>query len=259
MTAEQLKETEAKMENSLKQNVNDNKPEAEVKTKTPLEILEKNLANVSVNKAKSEEEEPVPVKNEENKRPMNRSFQQLDFQTRIYVGNIPYRTSEAELFSEFEPFGTIVGLQIARDLRTNQSRGFALIEFQDQASAFKAFKARNETQLRDRKIYIQPANKRSVRENVRKFNDVDYVQWQRPYRMRQEEMLEEFPLVLPFPHVSKNPYGMVMLPFDELGVTSTDFECKEEYLGSHGYDHFVYLERESYRPRHYRNYGLPQE
>jgi len=256
MTAEQSKETE--MENSIKENVKE-KLDGEVKNKTPLEILEKDFANVSVNKAKSEEE-PVLVKNEEPKeRSTKERFQELDFQTRIYVGNIPYRTSEAELFREFEPFGAIVGLQIARDLRTNQSRGFALIEFQNKASAFKAFNARNETQLRDRKIYIQPANRRSVRENAHKFDEVDYIHWQRGYGMRQEQMLEEFPLVLPFPHVSKNPYGMVMLPFDALGVTSTDFECKEEYLGSHGYDHFVYLERESYRPRHYRNYGLPQE
>jgi len=54
---------------------------------------------------------------------------------KLYVGGIPYRTTEDELRTAFEEAGTVTSASIIMDRMTNRSRGFGFVEMADEAQA----------------------------------------------------------------------------------------------------------------------------
>ena len=58
--------------------------------------------------------------------------------TKLYVGNLPYETTEADLQALFEASGTVATINIVRDRTTGQARGFAFVEMSDAEGARKA-------------------------------------------------------------------------------------------------------------------------
>ncbi|MDB5236930.1 MAG: RNA-binding region [Parcubacteria group bacterium] len=54
---------------------------------------------------------------------------------KLYVGGIPYRTTEDELRATFEEAGTVTSASIIMDRMTNRSRGFGFVEMADEAMA----------------------------------------------------------------------------------------------------------------------------
>jgi cold-inducible RNA-binding protein len=56
----------------------------------------------------------------------------------LFVGNMSFGTSEADLRALFEPFGKIIRVHIAKDRDTGQARGFGFVEMADDAEAAKA-------------------------------------------------------------------------------------------------------------------------
>ena len=56
----------------------------------------------------------------------------------IYVGNIPWSSTEAELKEHFAQYGVVKGVRIIMDRETGKSRGFCFVEFVDATSAEKA-------------------------------------------------------------------------------------------------------------------------
>lgn len=48
----------------------------------------------------------------------------------IYIGNLPYRTSENDLRRIFKRFGEIRSVRVIRDQNTGRSRGFAFLTFE---------------------------------------------------------------------------------------------------------------------------------
>lgn len=49
----------------------------------------------------------------------------------IYVGNLPYSTTEAELVELFVPFGDVLRVTIVTQRETGRSRGFGFVEMAD--------------------------------------------------------------------------------------------------------------------------------
>jgi cold-inducible RNA-binding protein len=49
--------------------------------------------------------------------------------SKLYVGNLSFNTSEADLRETFGQFGTITDVYIASDRDTGRSRGFAFVTF----------------------------------------------------------------------------------------------------------------------------------
>jgi cold-inducible RNA-binding protein len=47
---------------------------------------------------------------------------------RLYVGNLPYTTGEAELQELFSRAGTVESVRVMRDAATGRARGFAFVE-----------------------------------------------------------------------------------------------------------------------------------
>jgi cold-inducible RNA-binding protein len=58
--------------------------------------------------------------------------------TKLYVGNLPYETTESDLQALFEGAGPVASVNIVRDRATGQARGFAFVEMGDDASARQA-------------------------------------------------------------------------------------------------------------------------
>src|SRR5688500_7012011 len=58
--------------------------------------------------------------------------------TKLYVGNLPFETTEADLQALFESTGQISTINIVRDRTTGQARGFAFVEMSDVEGARKA-------------------------------------------------------------------------------------------------------------------------
>merc|ERR1719410_1174111 len=58
----------------------------------------------------------------------------------IYVGQVDYSSTPEELLAHFEPCGTVERVTIVCDKITGKPKGYAYLEFQDEASVNNALK-----------------------------------------------------------------------------------------------------------------------
>jgi RNA recognition motif-containing protein len=79
----------------------------------------------------------------------------------LYVGNLPFGTTEDDLRAEFSKHGTVVGAQIIKDRETGRSRGFAFVEMSDGADA--AIAALNGAMFQGRTLTVNEARPREER------------------------------------------------------------------------------------------------
>jgi RNA recognition motif-containing protein len=82
---------------------------------------------------------------------------------RLYVGNISFQCSEADLEDAFSPFGTVENTAVVTDRDTGRSRGFGFVEMGTDAEAEAAVEALNETELGGRRIKVNIARPREER------------------------------------------------------------------------------------------------
>jgi cold-inducible RNA-binding protein len=82
---------------------------------------------------------------------------------KLFVGNIPHSTTEADLRSLFEPHGAIAQVSIVTERDTGRSRGFAFVEMTDSAEAEKAIAALNGKELGGRALNINEARPKTDR------------------------------------------------------------------------------------------------
>ncbi|HSE48097.1 MAG TPA: hypothetical protein VLA96_02705 [Terriglobales bacterium] len=72
---------------------------------------------------------------------------------KIYVGNLPFDATEAELRQMFEPFGKLESVSLVNDNMTGRFRGFAFVEMSD-GEATNAIAALNAQDLRGRALTV---------------------------------------------------------------------------------------------------------
>lgn len=77
--------------------------------------------------------------------------------TKLFVGGIPYRTSEEELRQHFSQAGEVVSVFIPMDRETQRPRGFAFVEMADDEAADKAISMFHETDMGGRTIVVNKA------------------------------------------------------------------------------------------------------
>ncbi|MFQ5697266.1 MAG: RNA recognition motif domain-containing protein [Myxococcota bacterium] len=82
---------------------------------------------------------------------------------KLYVGNIPYTTTESDLRDLFAPHGSLASVRVISDRETGRSRGFGFVEFEDESSANAARDALDGTDLDGRSIRVSEANERPDR------------------------------------------------------------------------------------------------
>jgi RNA recognition motif-containing protein len=83
---------------------------------------------------------------------------------KIYVGNLPFQTTDQELEGEFQQFGKIKEIALIRDRYSNEFKGFAFITFDAPESAQQALAADGKDfQGRAMKVSIARAEERGGR------------------------------------------------------------------------------------------------
>ena len=76
---------------------------------------------------------------------------------KLYVGNLPYQTGEAELQELFSRSGAVDTVKVMRDMATGRARGFAFVEMASEADAQKAISDLNEYELGGRSLAVNEA------------------------------------------------------------------------------------------------------
>ncbi len=88
--------------------------------------------------------------------------------TRLYVGNLSYGTTDADLNELFSGAGTVVSAEVVRDRDTGRSRGFAFVEMETEEGAARAINMFNSMNFQDRDLRVNEARERESREGNRR-------------------------------------------------------------------------------------------
>jgi RNA recognition motif-containing protein len=84
-------------------------------------------------------------------------------ETKVYVGNLPYNTTEDDLRTLFTQAGTVASVALIKDRDTGRSKGFAFVEMSSQSEAEKAIQTFNGYSLGDRPLKVNLARPREER------------------------------------------------------------------------------------------------
>ena len=76
----------------------------------------------------------------------------------LYVGNLAYTATEADLRQLFAAAGTLQSARIVYDRDTGRSRGFGFVEMADRPSGEAAIAAINGSNFQGRKLRVSEAN-----------------------------------------------------------------------------------------------------
>jgi RNA recognition motif-containing protein len=76
---------------------------------------------------------------------------------KLYVGNLPYETGEAELQELFARAGTVETVKVMRDMATGRARGFAFVEMSTEEEAQRAITELNAYQIGGRGLTVNEA------------------------------------------------------------------------------------------------------
>ena len=79
---------------------------------------------------------------------------------KLYVGNLPFSTTEEELREIFEQHGPTVSVRVITDRETGRSRGFGFVEFAEEGNAEKALQALNGKDIGGRSLRVNEAQDR---------------------------------------------------------------------------------------------------
>jgi RNA recognition motif-containing protein len=75
----------------------------------------------------------------------------------LFVANLPFSMTDAQLADMFDPFGIVISFRIARDRATGESKGFGFVELATEKARKKAIAAVNGKVLDGRTIEVRQA------------------------------------------------------------------------------------------------------
>ena len=81
----------------------------------------------------------------------------------IYVGNLPWSTSDQDLSDAFGAFGKVEKASIISDRNSGRSKGFGFVTMEDADEANKAIEAMNGTEMAGRNLKVNEARPREDR------------------------------------------------------------------------------------------------
>jgi RNA recognition motif-containing protein len=99
----------------------------------------------------------------------------------LYVGNLPFTTTAAELTGLVKPFGEVISARIGLDKKTHKSRGFGFVEVPDQA-AQAVIAALNGIKFQGRDLKVNESTPRPTRKDQ---------SWKDKDRMDYEDIFDE--------------------------------------------------------------------
>jgi cold-inducible RNA-binding protein len=78
-------------------------------------------------------------------------------ETKLYVGNLSYNTTDNDLRTLFAQAGTVTSVDLIKDRDTGMSKGFGFVQMSTQAEAEQAIKMFNGYDLDNRQLKVNPA------------------------------------------------------------------------------------------------------
>ena len=81
----------------------------------------------------------------------------------VYVGNLPFSTSNEDLAAMFRRFGEVTSAQVITDRDTGRSRGFGFVEMSDDDAARAAIEELNDSDVGGRRLTVNEARPRQPR------------------------------------------------------------------------------------------------
>jgi RNA recognition motif-containing protein len=88
-------------------------------------------------------------------------------ETRLFIGNLSYHTTEEDLRNLFAEAGNITSVNLMMDKFTGKSRGFAFLEMATPEEAAKAIELFHGKELQDRALTVNIARPREDRPPTR--------------------------------------------------------------------------------------------
>jgi RNA recognition motif-containing protein len=79
---------------------------------------------------------------------------------KLYVGNLPFSTTEDELRTVFQRHGSVDSVNVITDRETGRARGFAFVEMSEPSAADDAIRALDGTELGGRSLRVNEAQDR---------------------------------------------------------------------------------------------------
>src|SRR5919198_3804957 len=83
--------------------------------------------------------------------------------SKIYVGGLPYATTDAQLQEIFSAHGSVESARVIADKFTGQSRGFGFVEMSSGSEAQSAISGLNGTQYEGRSLVVNEAKPQTSR------------------------------------------------------------------------------------------------
>ncbi|MEN9808600.1 MAG: hypothetical protein RLZZ488_167 [Pseudomonadota bacterium] len=79
---------------------------------------------------------------------------------KLYVGNLPFSSTDHDLFSVFSEHGTVMSARVVIDRETGRSKGFAFVEMGSDDEAFRAAQQLNGKSFMGRPLTVNEARPR---------------------------------------------------------------------------------------------------
>ncbi|MFH0780153.1 MAG: RNA-binding protein [Parcubacteria group bacterium] len=89
---------------------------------------------------------------------------------KLYVGNLPFSTTDEELKDKFSEAGSVESAKIITDKFSGRSKGFGFVEMSNDEEAAKAIEMFNGSQFGDRTIVVNEARPMEERKPRGNFN-----------------------------------------------------------------------------------------
>jgi len=81
---------------------------------------------------------------------------------RLYVGNLPYKTTDEDLADLFGQAGPVDNVRVMRDQATGRARGFGFVEMTTDEAAQKAIEQFHQFELEGRALVVNEAKPREA-------------------------------------------------------------------------------------------------
>jgi RNA recognition motif-containing protein len=88
-------------------------------------------------------------------------FRAIAMAKRLYVGNLKYTVTSAQLQELFEPYGTVNTAQVLSDRETSRSRGFGFVEMENDDEALAAIESLDGQDYDGRRLTVNEARPRT--------------------------------------------------------------------------------------------------
>ena len=81
---------------------------------------------------------------------------------KLYVGNLPYNTTEEDLRNLFSQYGSVDSVAVITDRETGRSKGFGFVEFGNDSEARNAIQALSGQEYGGRALTVNEARPKTA-------------------------------------------------------------------------------------------------